>query len=349
MAYQYPPPGQLPYGSPSPHLPYGAPNGYQQAPQGYPPPGAPPSVYAPNGYQQSPQGYAPQNNNPYPPQAPPQGYPPQYGYQQPPQAYAATPPPQIYSAPQGYPTPPSLGYGPPQQIPYNPDQDADALRKAMKGFGTDEKMLIAILADKDPLQINLIRQSYNYRHKRNLEADIKSETSKYFEEGLCALVRGPLLQDCHILYTAMKGLGTKESDLNDVLLSRSNADIRAIKATYQTTYGRSLESDLKGDLSMKTERHFLMVVAANRAEDYIQPNPQQVDQDVLELYKAMEGKVGTDELLVCSILTERNNAQIRAISYAYEQRFRKSLKSVIRSVSQHTPRQMMQKTENANP
>lgn len=127
----------------------------------------------------------------------------------------------------------------------------------------------------------------------------------------------------------MKGLGTKERMLNDVLLSRSNADIRAIKQTYQQTYRRNLESDVKGDLSAKTERHFMMVLAANRAEDSAPVIPQSIDQDVMDIYRATEGKLGTDQLVVCSILSTRNDAQIRAIGVAYEQKFRRNLESVI--------------------
>ncbi len=202
----------------------------------------------------------------------------------------------------------------------------------MKGFGTDEKTLIQVLANKDPLQISVLRQTYNHRHNRNLANDLASETGGHFEDGLLAIVRGPLQQDVHILRHAMEGLGTKEAVLNDVLLARSNADMKAIKQAYQNTYHRSLEADVKGDLSMKTERHFLMVLAANRAEDSAPVIPQQIDQDVSEIYKATEGKVGTDELLVCSILSSRNDAQIRAIAQAYEARFRVPLETVIKRV-----------------
>jgi annexin A7/11 len=203
----------------------------------------------------------------------------------------------------------------------------------MKGFGTDEKALIQVLSKLDPLQVATVRQAYTNIHGRNLASDIASETNGYFEEGLLAIVRGPLQQDCHVLKQAMDGPGTKEAALNDVLLGRSNADIRAIKETYAKTYRVSLESDIKADLSMKTERHFLMVLAGNRAESSAPVIPQQVESDVQELYKATEGKTGTDELLVCSILTSRNDAQIGAIARAYEARFRRSLEAVIISVS----------------
>lgn len=200
----------------------------------------------------------------------------------------------------------------------------------MKGFGTDEKALISILSNKDPLQIAVLRQAFYQAHKRDLLSDIASETSGYFEETLLAIARGPLLQDCYVLRKAMEGAGTSEEALNDVLLSRSNADMAAIKAQYQRTYRRDLETDLKSDLSMKTERHFLMVVAGTRAESSAPVIPQQIESDVLEIYKATEGKLGTDELLICQIFSSRNDAQIGAIARSYEQKYRKSLEAVIK-------------------
>jgi annexin A7/11 len=202
----------------------------------------------------------------------------------------------------------------------------------MKGFGTDEKTLIRVLSTKDPLQINVLRETYNRRHGRHLLNDVEGETSGWFEKGLCALIRGPLLQDVILLRQATDGPGTKEQVLNDVLLGRSNADLRAIKELYQKTFRTSLENDIKADLSMKTERHFLMVLAANRNEEASPVIPQQIDQDVMDIYKATEGKVGTDELLVCNILTQRSDAQIRAIAHTYQQKFRRDLETVIKKV-----------------
>ncbi|KAI1407861.1 Annexin [Hypoxylon sp. FL1857] len=337
--------------------PYGQPGYYpgQPPPQQYPPqypPSQPQGQYYPPQPPQSgtyPQGggyYPPPQGNPYPGQ--PSQFPPAELYgSQPTQGYGAPPPgppPGQYHPPpppqQGYqypppvaggpPTPPSLGYGAPQIIQWDATPDAQALRSAMKGFGTDEKALIRVLCNKDPLQIEAIKAAYFRTFSRSLEKDIVSETRGWFETGLVAIVRGPLLHDVHLLNSAMDGPGTKEKVLNDVLLGRSNADMRAIKSMYQQTFHKSLESQVKGDLSMKTERHFLIVLGANRAEDSAPVIPQAVDQDVMEIYRATEGKLGTDEMMVCSILSTRNDNQIRAINHAYEQKFRRRLEDVIK-------------------
>lgn len=201
----------------------------------------------------------------------------------------------------------------------------------MKGFGTDEKALIRSVATKDPWQIEAMKESFRRQFNRNIEADIKSETSGYFRDGLVSIVRGPMWSDAQNLRAALDGPGTKELVLNDILLGRSNADIRAIKQAYSTAFHRSLDDDVRSDLSMKTKRHFEMVLSATRAEDSAPVIPQQVDQDVMDIYRATEGKIGTDEMIVCSILTSRNDNQIRAISHGYEQKFRKDLGSVIKS------------------
>ena len=204
----------------------------------------------------------------------------------------------------------------------------------MKGFGTDERALIRILATKDALQATALRDAFHRLHRRDLVLDIKSETSGWFEAGLVALARGPLLNDVHLLREAMSGAGTKEKALNDVLLGRTNADMNAIKSEYQRVFRRRLEDDVKGDLSMKTERHFMIVLSAQRAEDSAPIVKADIDRDVTELYNATEGKVGTDEIKVCSILSQRNDNQIRAISYEYQQKFARNLEDVIRRVGQ---------------
>ena len=342
--YQQPPPPQGGYHGQPPAGQYPPPGG---APQygGYPPQGQPPPL--PQGYpaQQAP----PQQYGQHPPPQQPYGAPPpgQYGappphgspYGQPPQQY---PPPGA----QFPPAPPSPGYGAPQIINWNAGPDAQACRTAMKGFGTDEKLLIRSLADKDPHQIEAIRTAFEREFNRDLVKDIKKETSGDLEYGLMAVARGPLLADVHALRDALAGPGTDERMLCDVLLSRSNADMQAIKSTYYRTFSRSLENDIKGDLSGKTERHFLIVLGATRAEDAAPVVPQQVEQEVLEIYKATEGRMGTDELLLCSILSTRNDNQIRAIAHSYQQRYSKDLESVIKSVSPPNPQPPTPRTHN---
>jgi annexin A7/11 len=104
----------------------------------------------------------------------------------------------------------------------------------------------------------------------------------------------------------------------------------AIKHAYQTTFGRSMEADVKDDLSMKTERLFGMVMAANRADESTPINLQELDNDCSELHRATEGKVGTDQITVCNILASRSDGQLRAIAQHYQQKYHIALVDVIK-------------------
>lgn len=224
---------------------------------------------------------------------------------------------------------PSPGYDPRAAATGDARKDADALRGAMKGFGTNEATLINILSKPDPLQMALLRNTYTTHIRRNLEKDITSETSSYFKEGLLAIVRGPLMQDVHDVHKAIKGMGTKEVLLNDVLLGRSNADMRAIKQAYQEEYHHTMEADVKGDLSMKTERLFGMVMAATRAEESAPIIPQELDRDITEIHRATDGRVGTDQMEVCSIICSRSDGQLRAIAQQFHQKYHIQLEKII--------------------
>ncbi|EFW17566.1 hypothetical protein D8B26_000267 [Coccidioides posadasii str. Silveira] len=318
----YAQPGQQPPQQPPPH---GAPpQGYYPPPQGYPPQGYPP------------QGYPPQGQYPPPGQYPPQGqYPPP---QQPGYGYPAQPPPGGYNIPLGAPgygapgqfpqpgygapvapTPPSLGYIPGQMATgRDATKDAEALRKAMKGFGTDETTLIDILSRADPLYMALINDTYTKKIKRNLEQDIAKECSGKLEKVLLALVRGPLMQDVYAVNEAIKGMGTNESLLDNVLLGRTNADIKAIKEAYKKTFGSSLEADVRGDLSAATEQFYNNVMAAERAEEATPIDPNLIDQDVKSLHGALRGNLGVPKSVVFQMLARRSDAQLRAISDAYK-------------------------------
>ncbi|MCJ1352031.1 MAG: hypothetical protein MMC33_002015 [Icmadophila ericetorum] len=320
----------------------------EQGPQ-EPPPAYSPEAYSSQGYhalpnpnvgwppqQTAPQEYARQNNAAYHMN---QGFP---GYPTPQQGYEALDPNphgastlDTYGAPQqpwGIPpsisAPPSPGYGPNITPSTEPTAAVEALHNAVKG--TNEILLISNLAHYLAIDMVNLKLAYRRRYSRDLEADIEHKTKHHFKESLVAILRGPLQEDVYLLRKALEGLGTNERLLNDVVLSRSNADLNAIKAAYFATYQRSAEVDVandhKGPLEETMRRFYSMVLAATRAEESAPVIPQAIEGDVTTIHTAT---VGNDQITVCSILTSRSDAQIRAIAFTYEQRYRITLEEVI--------------------
>jgi annexin A7/11 len=204
---------------------------------------------------------------------------------------------------------------------------AEALRDAMKGFGTNEQKLIHTLAMvPDAPHMLKLRHTYDDRFRRSLIRDVESETSGYFKMGLVALCRGPLLQDAAQVDRAISGLGTKELLLDDVVLGRSNADLNAIKQCYSQVYHKDMAKEIREDLSLKTERLFEYVLAANRTEESAPVAPQEVEHNVDRIQQATEGtQLGTNQDVVCHIMAHSSNGMIRAINIRYQAKYRRTL------------------------
>ncbi|PLB37786.1 annexin [Aspergillus candidus] len=350
QGYQPPHPG---YGTPPPQNNYGRPpppppqGGY--APQGYPPnPGYPPAHPPPS---HSPYG-APPVGNPSPqPPYPPQGYsgylpgppgpPGPGGYGGPPPPGPGYPPqPPAFQAPPSFPSP---GYVPGQMAPGDWRPQADQLRKAMKGFGTDEAALIRVLQNLDPLQMAAVRSTYASHLRRDLYRDVKSETGGYLRQGLLAVLDGPLNYDAQCVHEAIDGLGTKEWLLDDVLLGRSNADITAIRNAYQQIYRRSIEKDVEGDLSFKTSTLFVDVLRATRHEEGAHIDPHTIESEVKTLHDAMNGRMINNIQEVCGILARSSDNEIRAINQAYTARYNTPLeKALTKEFSGHMKDALLQ-------
>uniref|UniRef100_A0A671LKL8 Annexin n=1 Tax=Sinocyclocheilus anshuiensis TaxID=1608454 RepID=A0A671LKL8_9TELE len=298
---------------------------YQQAPGGYPPQ---PGAYPPQGGYYTPQpgafppgaGYPPQASG-YPPQA--GGYAPQAGGY-PPQAggYPAAPgggfPPQAggYPAaqPGTYPNMPPKGYrGTIKDFPgADPLRDVEVLRKAMKGFGTDENAIIELLGSRSNKQRVPLKAAYKTTYGKDLVSDLKSELRGNFESLVLAMLKAPAHFDASELREAISGAGTDEACLIEILSSRSNAEIREITKIYKTEYGKSLEDAISGDTSGHFRRLLVSLSQGNRDEKET-VDISMAKQDAQKLHAAGENKVGTDESQFNAILCARSKPHLRQV------------------------------------
>lgn len=225
---------------------------------------------------------------------------------------------------------------PPPAVPvtnlpgYNAQFDAERIRKATKGFGTDESTLINTLAPLDAFQIDVLARTYEQQTGRSLQKELEKELSGWVEYTLVLLALGPLHGDLHLLHRACRGAGTHEDLLNEVLLCRTNEEIFLLKEGFKRVYNKDLIQTVRGELSMKTERMFNMALSGTRDESpYV--NHQAVQQDVETLYRAGPGKIGTDEIAICGILLSRSDAHLQAIAQQFPQRHRVTLSHMIKS------------------
>ena len=199
-------------------------------------------------------------------------------------------------------------------------------------MGCDEKAIMKIVTHSkynNPFAVAQLVTDYNKRFMRDLLKDIEGETHGDFETGLMAFLRGPLANDVHTLNKALDRAGTDEESLLDVLLCRTNADIRAIAAEYRLRIGRDLLHDVKEDVNEDLGRLYSMALAGTRAEPGAPIIPTEIDHKIAEIHRATEGIRGSNAIAVAQVLTSSNDAQVRAMADAYRQKYHRSLEDVI--------------------
>ena len=172
--------------------------------------------------------------------------------------------------------------------------DAEALRKAMEGFGTDEAALIKICANRTNAQRQQIKNAYKATYGRDLISDLKSELRGKFEDAMVALFTEPIEYDADQLREAMKGAGTNEDTLIEIIASRTPQQLNAIKAKFKEKYKRDLEADVKKE-THGTLQHLLISLLQGSRSMNTQVNQAQMAAVAQEIYKAGEAKLGTDE------------------------------------------------------
>ena len=194
--------------------------------------------------------------------------------------------------------------------------DAEALRKAMKGFGTDEAALIKICANRTNAQRQQMKAAYKSLYGRDLIADLKSELNGKFEDAMIALFTEPIEYDVDQLRAGMKGLGTNEDTLIEIIASRSPAQLRAIKAKYQEKYKRDLEQDIKKE-THGTLEHLLVSLLQGSRSTNTQVNQGQAAAIAQEIYKAGEAKLGTDESVFNKYFCSLSPYELAAMAQQY--------------------------------
>lgn len=200
---------------------------------------------------------------------------------------------------------------------FNAEDDAKALRKAMKGIGTNDKKLIQCLSGRNYEQRMAVKKTYETMFARDLIKDLKSETSGNFRDTLMALMFSAAELDAFYLNKAMKGLGTDDSVLIEILCTRTKTQIENLKAAYKVMFSTDLEAEITKETSGQYLKLLLALCEAKRDDNSAKFTTEEAKADAQALYKAGESKVGTNEEVFIQILTQRSYERLRAVFFEY--------------------------------
>ncbi|KAH9284091.1 Annexin A7 [Echinococcus granulosus] len=216
--------------------------------------------------------------------------------------------------------------------------NAMALFKAIDRAGTDELMLIDVLCTATNEEIEEIKEAYedvllqNKKNtsSRNLEKDVKDDTSGDFQKVLIALLQASREEsydedqaksDSFELYQAGVGKrGTDESTFTRILCTRSWEQLRKIDEIYSENYGHNLiaaiAKETSGDYKMALTR---IMETATDPDDTV----------VKMLYKSMKG-VGTNDDSLIRIMLAHAEHDLATLKKLFEENYGKTLAEMVK-------------------
>ena len=161
-------------------------------------------------------------------------------------------------------------------------KDAEDMRKAMAKSGTDEEALINIVSKRTLEERLKIKEFYINMFGRDLIEDLKSELSGKLEDAFIALFTDLAEYDADCIKKAVKGLGTDEDTIIEILGTRPSWFIKKIKEKYLEKYKVELEKDIIDDTSGSFKKLLVALIACGRKSNKV-PDVNECEKIAQEL------------------------------------------------------------------
>ena len=208
------------------------------------------------------------------------------------------------------------------------EEELTKLESALKS--KDEDTITEITLSHPLKELLNIRESYKSKFNRDLIDDIEKYTKKDFCTALTAIYKDPIEYDADLLYKAMKGIGTDDEILIEVISFRSFAILNKIKEKFKEKYGKDLISEIKSETSGDYRTTLISLLEQERNKNN-NPDTDTCIKIADELYSAGEGKLGTNESVFVKYFTSLSPSELETVGKEYHKKYKKNIVKVIES------------------
>ncbi|TMW81262.1 hypothetical protein EJD97_010811 [Solanum chilense] len=206
----------------------------------------------------------------------------------------------------------------------SPAADAEAIRKACQGWGTDEKAIISIIGHRNATQKKLIRQAYEELYCEDLVKRLESELSGQFEKAVYRWILNPRDRDAVILHVAIKERAIPNYRVViEYSCIYSPEELLAVKRAYQARYKTSVEEDI-AQYSTGHLRKFLVGLVGTYRYVGDELNARVANSEADILHNAISTKDFNNEEIV-RIISTRSTTQLVATLNRYKDHYGSSI------------------------
>ncbi|RAL43975.1 hypothetical protein DM860_014112 [Cuscuta australis] len=206
----------------------------------------------------------------------------------------------------------------PASVP-SPAEDSEQLRKAFAGWGTNEALIIQILAHRNAEQRKSIRDIYASTYNEDLLKDLDSELSSDFQRAVLLWTLEPAERDAYLVNEATKRLTSSNRVIMEIACTRSSHDLFKVRQKYHDRFKKSLEEDVAYHTFGDIRKLLVPLVSVFRYEgDEVNMTLARKEANIL--HEKISEKAYSDEELL-RILTTRSKAQLNATLNHYNDHF----------------------------
>ncbi|WVZ98321.1 hypothetical protein U9M48_043780 [Paspalum notatum var. saurae] len=211
-------------------------------------------------------------------------------------------------------------------------QDAENIRKAVQGWGTDEKALIEILGHRTAAQRAEIAVAYEGLYNESLLDRLHSELSGDFRSAMMLWTADPAARDAKLAHKALKKKGDRHVwVLIEVACASTPDHLVAVRKAYREAYAASLEEDVAAcSLYKDPLRQFLVrLVTSYRCSGGELVDGDLARAEAAELHDAVVARKQPLHGDVVRIVGSRSKPQLKATFERYKQEHGKAIDEVL--------------------
>ncbi|XP_010268092.1 PREDICTED: annexin D1 [Nelumbo nucifera] len=206
----------------------------------------------------------------------------------------------------------------PESIP-SAIEDCEQLRKAFQGWGTNEKLIISILAHRNAAQRKIIRQTYAEKYGEDLLKSLERELTSDFEIVVLLWTLDPTDRDAFLANEATRKWKATNQVLLEIACTRTSNELLSARQAYHARFKRSLEEDVAYHTTGDFRKLLVPLVSSYRYEGP-EVNTTLAKSEAKILHEKIKEKAYNHEDVI-RILTTRSKEQLIATFNNYNNDF----------------------------